>query len=69
MLLDGVLSLTTYAQTGSINSSGGENEAWGRERANYGNFTIDGGAIWDKGLTESEAIGAYNKQNGGEDLI
>lgn len=69
MYLDSVLLGTTYNQTGVINN-GVETEAWGRGQAtNFGNFSLDGGALFDYALNQSDVTTIHNLQMGGYELI
>lgn len=68
MYLDNVLVGPTYNQNGIINS-GTQNEAWGRERTNFGALSLDGGAIIGTAINATEVDEIYNLQMGGTELV
>jgi hypothetical protein len=66
--LDGVLCGTSYIQRGALNT-GGEDEAIGKERNNYGNTIIDDVAIFNTVLTLAQAQELNNRLKLGQSLI
>jgi len=66
--IDGVQFGTTKASTNTFRS-GSQSEIWGGAGSQAANIMIDGGAIWDKPLTQSEITEIYNIQNAGNELV
>jgi len=66
--IDGVQFGTIKASTNTFRS-GTQPETWGFAGNSVSNLFLDGGAIWDKPLTQSEITEIYNTQNAGNELI
>ena len=68
MYLDGVVSVTTYSQTGSVRTGSSEHEKIGKERTNYMDGHMKEFIVWDRALTQPEATDLSTKQLAGTDI-
>ena len=66
--LDGVISATTFSQTGNINTGSSENEKIGQERLNRFAGNIDSLRIWDKALNQEEITEISTLELAGTDI-